>query len=44
MGFFDDLLKDAFSNDPNNARGGIKGSTKGPETNYLTVVRHDNDQ
>ena len=44
MGFFDNLLKDAFSNDPNNARGGIKGSTEGLETNFLMVVRHNNDQ
>lgn len=30
MGFFDDLLKDAFSNDPNLAKDGVKGSIEGP--------------
>ena len=35
MGFFDDLLKDAFSNDPNIARGGVKGSIEGPGDELL---------
>ncbi|KAL7534326.1 hypothetical protein ACHAXR_007928 [Thalassiosira sp. AJA248-18] len=30
MGFFDDLMKDAFSNDPNLAKDGVKGSIEGP--------------
>ena len=30
MGFFDDLLKDAFSNDPNLAKDGVEGSIEGP--------------
>ena len=35
MGFFDDLIKDAFSNDPNIARGGVKGSIEGPGDELL---------
>lgn len=30
MGFFDDILKDAFSNDPNLAKDGVKGAIEGP--------------
>jgi len=30
MGFFDDLMKDAFSNDPSLAKDGVKGSIEGP--------------
>jgi hypothetical protein len=30
MGFFDDLLKDAFSNDSTLAKGSVKGSIEGP--------------
>ena len=30
MGFFDDLLKDAFSNDSSLAKGSVKGSIEGP--------------
>lgn len=30
MGFFDDILKDAFSNDPNLAEDRVKGSIEGP--------------
>lgn len=30
MGFFDDILGDAFSNDPNLAEDGVKGSIEGP--------------
>jgi hypothetical protein len=35
MGFFDDLLKDAFSNDPNLAKGGVEGSIEGPGDELL---------
>ena len=30
MGFFDDLLKDAFANDPNLSKDGVQGSIEGP--------------
>ena len=31
MGFFDNILKDAFANDENLSRDGVKGSIEGPE-------------
>ncbi|KAL7554683.1 hypothetical protein ACHAWF_018199 [Thalassiosira exigua] len=31
MGFFDDLIKDAFSNDPTLTKDGVKGAIEGPE-------------
>lgn len=42
MGFLDNLFKDAFSNDPNLSRDGVKGSIEGPvdENNFgLTAGR-----
>ena len=37
MGFFDNLLKDAFSNDPNLAKDGVQGSIEGPDDNVNDI-------
>lgn len=39
MGFFDDLLKDAFSNDSSLAKGSVKGSIEGPGDEFNSSYR-----
>lgn len=38
MGFFDDLIKDAFSNDADLAKDGVKGSIEGPGDDLLGSI------
>lgn len=44
MGFFDDLFKDAFSNDSSLAKGSVKGSIEGPgdelNSSYRSSLSH----
>lgn len=44
MGFFDDLFKDAFSNDPNLAKDGVKGSIEGPGDELAQIFQQQPQQ